>query len=437
MSEVRDRYVLRVPTRGAAPIVDTSDYQRIEQFVQSLDDAKAERLERAEAIYRRRMARFFGEYLTITLPAYDARRSKQRKLALLLPAHNEELILEATITSAVAAGQSLEDIFVVNDNSSDDTQAIAVRLLGEQNVLKVSQSGKALAVKKATDHFKLIDRYEWIHVADADSLFGRNYFRIYRKKLDPRKYAVAIGFVQSLKSNWIGTYRALAYTYGQQVHRRIQSGLRMVTVFPGPVTCIRTDIIKDLDYEHTGIAEDFDITMQVHRKKLGRILYIPSAVNFTQDPQTYRDFIKQNQRWMRGYYQGVKKYRVGIKPHLIDLMIGSQMLMTLLFLLEIFVYAPFLVTHTQFGWFTVAAMVALDYTINSVIALGASVAAKRWELIGAMPYFYFLRMTEIAIHVMSFTEIFILRKFKQNNNAGWSTAGRRYKLSKSAIASAS
>ena len=403
----------------------------------ALEQDRLDRIARAEAIYQRRLRREAS--IALALYALQLTRPapyRQRKLALLLPAHNEELIIEATIKSAVAAGQSLEDIYVVNDNSSDNTQALAVRALGKANVLKVGRSGKALAVKKAIDHFELIKRYEWLHVADADSLFGKDYFSIYRSKLDPKKYAVAIGFVQSLKGNWISTYRALAYTYGQQVHRRIQSGLRMITVFPGPVTCIRTDIIKDLDYENTGIAEDFDITLQVHRKKLGAIVYIPKAVNFTQDPQSYRDFIKQNQRWMRGYFQGVKKYRIGIRPQLIDIMIGSQLLMTALFLFQIFFLAPYIITHSSYGWLTVLAMIALDFTINSVVAIGASVAAKRWELLGAMPYFYFLRFTEITIHVWSFVEIFILRKFKQNNNAGWSTAGRRYKLSQAAIASA-
>ncbi len=403
----------------------------------ALERDRLERVARAEAIYQRRVRRDALIALALcTLQMTQPVRSRQRKLALLLPAHNEELIIEATIKSAVAAGQSLEDIYVVNDNSSDNTQALAVRALGKANVLKVGRSGKALAVKKAIDHFEIINRYEWLHVADADSLFGKDYFLIYRSKLDPKKYAVAIGFVQSLKGNWISTYRALAYTYGQQVHRRVQSGLRMITVFPGPVTCIRTDIIKDLDYENTGVAEDFDITLQVHRKKLGAIVYIPKAVNFTQDPQSYRDFIKQNQRWMRGYFQGVKKYHIGIRPQLIDIMIGSQLLMTAIFLFQIFFLAPYIILHSQFGWLTVLAMIALDFTINSMVAIGASVAAKRWELLGAMPYFYFLRFTEIAVHVWSFIEIFILRKFNQNNNAGWSTAGRRYKLSQAAIASA-
>jgi len=89
---------------------------------------------------------------------------KPRKLALLLPAHNEELIIATTIRSAIAAGQLIKDIYVVNDNSSDKTRTIATNLLGKAHVLNVRRSGKALAVKKAVIKFKLESRYTWLHI---------------------------------------------------------------------------------------------------------------------------------------------------------------------------------------------------------------------------------------------------------------------------------
>ena len=126
------------------------------------------------------------------------------------------------------------DIYVVDDASSDDTRKIAVELLGKANVLSVKRSGKALAVKKAIKKFKIEQEYIWLHVADADSIFCPDYFRIYRAKLDDTKYAVAVGFVQSLRGNWISTYRALTYTYSQHVNRRIQSYLRNDLCLPWP-----------------------------------------------------------------------------------------------------------------------------------------------------------------------------------------------------------
>jgi cellulose synthase/poly-beta-1,6-N-acetylglucosamine synthase-like glycosyltransferase len=125
-------------------------------------------------------------------------RVYKKKMALLLPAHNEELIIQATIKSAIAAGQNKEDIYVVNDASTDKTRVKAIELLDKKQVLTVRRSGKARAVYQAIKHFEIENRYAWVHVADADSVFGNDYFRIYRRGLKGKKYTAAVGFVQRL-----------------------------------------------------------------------------------------------------------------------------------------------------------------------------------------------------------------------------------------------
>jgi cellulose synthase/poly-beta-1,6-N-acetylglucosamine synthase-like glycosyltransferase len=362
---------------------------------------------------------------------YKQKRIYRKKLALLLPAHNEELIIGATISSAVAAGQNLRDIFVVDDDSTDDTRKEAIKLLGRDHVLTVVRSGKALAVQKAIKRFDLVDNYQWVHIADADSVFSPNYFRIYKKKLDSKKYAVAVGFVQSMRGNWISTYRALTYTYSQHVNRRIQSYLGMISVFPGPITSFRTDILKELEFNTNSLTEDFDITLQVHRKRLGKIKYIPKAINYTQDPQTLRDFCKQNLRWQRGFFQGVKKYKIGLRLQAIDVSLGIQMLQPLFYLIQIFVLLPIIILATD-NLAIIPAFLAADFVVMSLIALASSVAVKRWSLLGAMPYFYFLRWLEIGIFIMAFIDIMLLGKF-QSEITGWETEGRRYKLSSLAL----
>jgi len=363
--------------------------------------------------------------------AYEPKRIYKKKLALLLPAHNEELIIATTIRSALAAGQKERDIYVVDDGSTDNTRAEAVKLLGRGHVLSVKKGGKAMAVLKAVKKFELETQYTWLHVADADSIFSPNYFRIYRKYLNPNKYAVAVGFVQSLRGNWISTYRAISYTYSQHVTRRIQAYLGMISVFPGPITCFRTDIIKQLDFNTHSLTEDFDITVQVHRKKLGRIKFIPRAVNYTQDPQTLSDFVKQNLRWQRGFFQGVKKYRIGLRPRFIDASIGFQMLQTVFYLIQMFVLMPLLIAATG-NWIILPAVFAADFIVMSAITLASSVVIKRWNLLGAMPYFYFLRWVEISVFVTAFFEVMVLGKFK-SEVSGWTTDGRRYKLSRRAL----
>ena len=354
----------------------------------------------------------------------------KKKLALLLPGHNEELIIATTIRSAMAAGQNKRDIFVVNDASTDETRQIATELLGQQNVLTVQRSGKALAVQKAVKKFNIERDYQWLHVADADSVFSPDYFRIYRKKLS-KDYVVAIGFVQSLRGNWISNYRAFSYTYGQHFYRRIQSSLGMISVFPGPVTSFRTDILSQLDINGRNVTEDFDMTLQVHRKKLGKILYIPKAVNYTQDPQSFHDFCKQSMRWYRGFFQGIREYRIGLGRQRIDVGIGFQLVQTVLLLVQVLVLFPFILIKTH-HWMAIPIAISIDFILTGVLTIISAVVIKRWTLLGVLPYFYFLRMAEVVMYFTAFAEIMVLGH-STSGIKGWGTEGRRYKIDSVAL----
>ena len=356
---------------------------------------------------------------------------QRRRLALLLPGHNEELIVSATIRSAVAAGLDLEDIYVVDDNSSDKTALKAHHSLPLVNVLSVARSGKALAVQKAIRYFELEKRYEWLHVADADSVFGPDYFRIFKQNLDSNEYALAIGFVQSQRGNWISKYRTFSYTYGQQVHRRLQAKIGAVSVFPGPVTCFRTDIIKELDFTVDSLTEDFDLTLQFHRKKLGKIRYIPKAVNYTQDPQTYKDFAKQTLRWQRGFFQGMMRHRIGTQAKVLDAYVGYQVLQTFLYLMQLLVAIPYLSFATNNPWLLPMAL-GVNFAIMSLLAVGTAGVVRRPSILLGLPGFYLLSMTELALYFWAYVEVVMFRKFR-GKVIGWDTEGRRYALNSVAL----
>ncbi|HSX44833.1 MAG TPA: glycosyltransferase family 2 protein [Candidatus Saccharimonadales bacterium] len=356
---------------------------------------------------------------------------EKRKLALLLPGHNEELIIQTTIQTAINAGMDKADIYVVDDASTDATWFQAVAMLGESNVLTVERSGKAKAIYHAIKHFDFEKRYQWLHVSDADSVFGENYFNIYRAALKEGKYVAAVGFVQSLRGNWIANYRAFSYTYGQQVIRRWQSWFGMIAVLPGPTTCFRTDILSKLDFLTGTITEDFDLTLQIHRKKLGRIMFITQAVNYTQDPQTLRDFCKQTLRWQRGFFQCIRNYKIGQRLQLIDLSIGYVLFQFLTYVIEMGIVVPYLIYKTG-RWEILLGVLAADFLVVSVLAIFSSTVTKRLSILKALPYYYFLRWVEMGIFIWAFIEIIILKRFK-SHTVGWGTEGRRFALDANAL----
>lgn len=345
-------------------------------------------------------------------------------LALLIAAHNEELVLENTIRSALRAGMLREHIYVVDDNSSDRTSEIARSVLGPHNVLRVGRSGKGLALTKASKHFGLARRYRWIHIADADGAFSKDYFKVFRRELRVR-YAAATGYVRSQPGGPVSQYRVMEYTVGQEIHRRFQAMTNTVTVIPGPTSCFRSDVFRQVDFANKSLTEDFDVTLQIHRKGLGKIQFIPQAIAYTQDPKNVEDFVKQITRWNRGVLQGIRRHGIGRKFTRLDAYLSYQVLQNLLAFASFFILVPYLAL-TRGAGDVVALAFLYDVAITAVITLLVALKARRMDILAAFPHIYVFRYVSLFVFLRAFLDVTILQRF-QDTGGAWSTAGRRYK----------
>ena len=350
---------------------------------------------------------------------------RKHKLALLIAAHNEELVLENTVRSAIKAGMKPEHIYIVDDNSSDTTTEIALKLVGPMNTVKVCRSGKGLALTKAARHFGLVKRYQWIHIADADGAFSPKYFNIFRTKLRV-KYAAATGYVKSQPGGVISQYRNYEYTIGMELHRRFQAITHTVSVIPGPTSCFRSDVFSKVNFANQSLTEDFDVTLQIHRQKLGKVQFIPQAIAHTQDPKDLKDFVKQITRWNRGIMQGLMRHKVGRNFSRIDAYLSYQMLQTGLFFLNYFVLAPYL--SLRFHNASYLAMAFLyDVIFTAILVLLVALKSRRFSVISALPNIYALRWVSLYVFMKALFEVGLLRKYSASEHGIWSTAGRRYK----------
>lgn len=355
----------------------------------------------------------------------------KRKLALIIPGYNEEVVIADTISSAMAAGQHTSDIYVVSDGSSDRTVEIATELLGADHVLDQANSGKARAILNGMNHFNIPERYVWLHIADADGVFATTYFNEIHARLS-RDYVAATGYVQSLKGGWISKFRVYEYTLGLEIYRRIQAFFGVIPVIPGPTSMFRTDILNKLDFTVDSLTEDMDITLQIHRKKLGKIQYIPQAKTYTQDPKDLTDYIKQVSRWYRGNFQVMQRHHVGFRPHRIDAYIAFVMFEQWIFLAQL-IALPFFAWWGQ-NYATLAIVFLNDIIFFLSFTIWAAAASKRTDVLSAFPLFYILRFVNIYIFVRSWYEIVVQRKFR-TARPGWSTAGRRYRITTDAVVS--
>jgi cellulose synthase/poly-beta-1,6-N-acetylglucosamine synthase-like glycosyltransferase len=342
-------------------------------------------------------------------PVADRPKIHKQMLCLLIAAHNEELVIAKTITSAIAAGMEPENIYVVDDNSEDRTSEIARSILPAKNVHKVSRSGKGLALTKANRWFKLTHQYRWIHIADADGAFSPNYFKIFRRELRV-EYAAATGYVRSLPGNRVSEYRVFEYTVAMEIHRRLQTMLHVVPVIPGPTSCFRADVFDKVNFDNKSLTEDFDVTMQIHRKKLGRVKFIPKAIAYTQDPKTVGDYTKQITRWNRGSLQSMMRYKIGQKLTPIDAYLTYQIMQNMLFFASYLIWVPYL-TISRHTPAVLAMAFVIDVFVTFIITMLTAMRTRRWDVISAFPQVYALRWVSLGVFLKSFIEVVILRKF--------------------------
>jgi cellulose synthase/poly-beta-1,6-N-acetylglucosamine synthase-like glycosyltransferase len=354
----------------------------------------------------------------------------KKKLALLIAAHNEALVIENTLQSAIDAGMRPENIYVVDDNSNDGTAKKASAIIPEQNVTKVRRSGKGLALTKAAKKFKLTKRYEWIHIADADGAFAPNYFSVFKPELNDQ-YVAATGYIRSLPGRHVSQYRAFEYTIGMEIHRRFQSLFNVIPIIPGPTSCFRSDVFEKLNFANKSLTEDFDVTLQIHRLKLGKIQFIPKAVAYTQDPATTGDFVKQISRWNRGVMQGIYRHGIGRKMTGIDAYLSYQVFLNLLLFFNYFVVIPIFALKYG-GTLVIAATFLIDVWLTLFMTMLVAARLGRWDLLGAFPQIYWYKWVNLGVFLKSFVEVAILRKFRATDGVWMNDASRRYEIGPSA-----
>ncbi len=352
-------------------------------------------------------------------------KRERAMLALLIAAHNEELVLENTIRSAIRAGMEPEHIYVVDDNSNDTTSKIAKSIVGADNVIKVRRSGKGLALDKANRHFKLSQRYRWIHIADADGAFDKEYFKIFRKSLRVHN-AAATGYVRSLPGSTISQYRVFEYTMGMEITRRLQATIGVIPITPGPTSCFRADVFEKVNFANQSFTEDFDVTLQIYRQQLGDIQYIPDAIAYTQDPRSLKDFVRQITRWNRGVMQVTNRHRVGTKIRKIDAYLSWQILQNFLFFINYCLWIPFLSIHFKRPDLLAVAFL-VDVALTFALTVLSAARSRRGDILAAFPQIYGLRWVALGVFLRAYFEVVVLRRHKISAGS-WSTAGRRYRI---------
>jgi len=234
------------------------------------------------------------------------------RVAVLIPAYNEEKVIVRTIRSVLLSNYKNIRVIVVDDGSRDNTYRVAVDAYpaeiasGRLTVLTKPNGGKADAL-----NFALAQTGEEIYVGiDADGVIARDAItNLVPHFANPKIGAVAGNAKVGNRVNLWTRWQALEYVTSQNFERRALDLFDVVMVVPGAIGAWRTAaVIAGGGYHTNTVAEDADLTMNLLEQGY-EVIYEDRALAFTEAPINMNGLMRQRFRWSFGILQAIFKHR--------------------------------------------------------------------------------------------------------------------------------
>jgi cellulose synthase/poly-beta-1,6-N-acetylglucosamine synthase-like glycosyltransferase len=228
--------------------------------------------------------------------------STGHRIAVLVPAHNEEALIGRLLASlgAVDYPPDLFDVYVVADNCIDATANIARRngaIVFER--FDADSRGKGHALRFLMRQVDL-DAYDAVFVVDADAVVSTNVLKAVSGGLD-RDWSLIQVYdgVYNRDSSPAAELRALAFDMHNRVRPMGQEVLGASVGLMGNGMAISSSLFHGALWDSFGLAED----MEAHARLVAdgqRVHYIDNAYALAEMPSSLQESEGQNERWEAG-----------------------------------------------------------------------------------------------------------------------------------------
>jgi peptidoglycan-N-acetylglucosamine deacetylase len=258
------------------------------------------------------MVGFFAVIERLRRPHQEASSAYNPRVAVLIPAYNEEAVIVRTVRSVLNSDYRNLHVIVVDDGSEDRTAEVAAAAFAEEiragrvQVLSKPNAGKAAALNYALERTP-----EEIYIGiDADTVIATDAIsKLVCHFEDPRIGAMAGNAKVGNRLNLWTRWQALEYITSQNFERRALDLFHVVTVVPGAIGAWRTAPVKAVGgYPLNTVAEDADLTMSLLEHGW-RVDYEDRSLAFTEAPIDAKGLMRQRFRWSFGTLQAVFKHR--------------------------------------------------------------------------------------------------------------------------------
>ena len=379
-----------------------------------------------------------------------ARASPGNELvSVIVPVYNQVSMIELVIESIFSSSYRNLEVIAVNDGSNDGTKEALDELKKKYKKLKIIHK-KNCGKRKAIGTGFSVSSGKILTFIDSDSLIGSKSIEEFMKTFNSDEKiggVVANAKVWNNKKNLLTKLQDVWYDGQFNIHKTCESVFGHVICCSGCLSAYRrsaldgfiqnwvdADVMIGDDRELTSFVNakpwsKFDLMAAYAQKKLNVIkyddaedrvltgqtliewktVYVSSAVVFTDVPESFKGFFKQQIRWKKGYIRSqffVSSF-FWAKPPIMAFIFYLEFMASLtlpLILVVILVYQPLVLGEYTFALYFLAAQVLVGL-IEGIDTKIRNPTSSNWRLKPLMPL-----LSNFVISWALFPAILTLRK---------------------------
>ncbi|HEX6146894.1 MAG TPA: glycosyltransferase [Acidimicrobiia bacterium] len=275
-------------------------------------------------------------------------------VSIVIPAYNEAVGIVASVRSMSIVGYPRFEIVVTNDGSSDETLEELIEAFNLERVRVPYRPDiptapvRGIYRGRGTVDITVIDkenggradalnaginaaRYPYVLCTDADVILDANCLvGAMRRVVEDRERTIAVGgnirplngsrvqlghlIKAEVPKKLVPRMQVLEYLRTFLASRPAWSRMEALPLVSGAFgVWKRSAVVAVGGFTSGHMGEDMDLTMRLHRYHIDnkipyRIVYEPSAVIWTEVPETLRVLKRQRIRWHRGLMTAVKDF---------------------------------------------------------------------------------------------------------------------------------
>lgn len=238
-----------------------------------------------------------------------AEHNPKTSFIVIIPAHNEEKVIERTVKQILSIDYPLNlfRIVVAADHCSDSTssfarQAGALVFEREEN----PRSGKGAAISWVIHKIDDLS-FDAVVIFDADTQVDKDFLRIMDQRIQRGDTAIqGQHIISNPDGGWFPALTWAMFIIDNRIQNMGRSNLGWSAKNMGDSICIRRDILKAFGWGK-GLTEDYQLRQQLLLGGI-KIVYEPRAKGFGEAAHTWHQARAQRARWLRGTQDASKSF---------------------------------------------------------------------------------------------------------------------------------